>query len=1075
MKKKFISVLSALTTLASLIVPFQASAAMEPIRIEAEKPKENTISGWVDIDSKLSGKKFLAIESYDGSGLLYSYDFEAPADGLYTIDCVMIKREQDWTSDWTVYINDPDNEVKKYTITGDVESSLSYTKDCFQSFNLGNMRLKKGTNTLYLQVNEGDMAGERYICFADYFEISEADAEPGVASISEAKFADREIGFFDTKESVTLLFGYDIPTTSYQKYDLVIEDAWHRETLRQSVTSGKNQTSLKLPLGRFKTGWYRVHLRNEGQKNDLNDYLAFTVTHPYSEVITTHDGAIAADVAGEYDEGTMRRADEMIRSLKMQGFKWIRTRGNGPEFSEKEKKLKKQQTDAGLKQLDVASFDTGVSAIRDWNLIEHYQAWKNFVHQNDTWQDMYELHNEVDLFPILPDIHTAVCKIASIGMRDAGEDEIYVGMGGTAFSGDTPYFDTQLQNGMLDYTNIHNWHTYGGEVARAKYSRRMTNAYSPIENIRQSWVTENGVKVYAGEDGVVTDSDQRKQARYMVSTAINIIKSGTDKWFNFISRPYLEAGGGFGTYHVPSYQPYPATAAFANMTYQLGDAIYLGDVADLPEGVAGYVFDDGRGNDVIALTGKKQNYAELHADKITYSDLFGYEETKYADENGVIRLLVSEDTIFAKLDGKWDWKYYYPADLTKYELEPLTFDTNQRVVIVPIWDDFNLGDSSLKQRGYVLGPNDTTHVKLRLANLNDEAVSGTMEVTAEYPHHFDIEIDNPEFSIEPWSETTINVTLKGTGNATKNANGNIKFSGKLSDGRELSAAVSQYWFKDTNRTDLSDENITKFKDFIYEENWAENVGGGVKMHGVTDEENQTYTMVFDDKTKNPQWFFPKYRIQNLDEIIAADADGIVVRRKCSGNAVTPTYNCTTIFLYTKDGREYYSGDSSGIPYSTEEYTLTYPWDTFVLWNSPVGLNDVRTLSVEDLEYVSVGVSGTEMPMPDMTIWDFGVYKESDTAEVAHRGKIKLSGIGEDQHYQTSEGLELVAELPDTELSDYRVMTLTDLYDQSKWSVEDGKIRIDLSGLGRGKYTFHVSAKNNMNYRYTAEITFFIEE
>ena len=202
-----------------------------------------------------------------------------------------------------------------------------------------------------------------------------------------------------------------------------------------------------------------------------------------------------------------------------------------------------------------------------------------------------------------------------------------------------------------------------------------------------------------------------------------------------------------------------------------------------------------------------------------------------------------------------------------------------------------------------------------------------------------------------------------------------------------------------------------------------------------------------------------------DATVFAGADGLVLRRRSSHNTRTQL----TAFICTNDGRAYWSGDASGVAYTDDWKTIVYPWDTFILFASPEGFNDPRPFDPTNIYKVRIGASGTPKDfIPDLTIKDFGIFYDNTGATKPHSGTIVLEGVEEGAIYESAEGLSLKATLPNDLDGDVRVFVGKSPY--GNYTVEDGRVFVDLSGLDRGEYTLQVSCRNHVNYRYSKYVT-----
>lgn len=1048
------------------------------LRVEAENYAKLSGEFQPWSEGAASNWYYMYVSSKDGDRTKLhqlEYEFSVPENGYYKITGAATRRETHWTSDYVVYINDEANKVKSYKAIKSIPNLASGSLDLCD---WGVFYLKKGMNRLYFKADRNDpvSSGKNYVVYFDYFDVEKATSND--LKITDVKFSDRIIGFYENTEDVMLEIDYSMKLDREKKYNLYIEDAWQRPVMDKDITVKYGDRAI-IPLGKFKNGWYRIYVKDGGAV--LNDYLAFTVVTPFSER-TNKDSCIATDVAATYDYYCMDMPEEIARVLKLQGFNTIRERSNTWYEREKEEnETLAAERKAGFDITSITEYKYGeVHKIKDFDLYEVYKDFKDITKLNPALVDMYEFQNEPDLWkrpPELAESHVAMHKAVTIGLLDSGEDP-YVAMAGGAYVGDYIFFDLQLQNDLMKYSNVYNFHAYSGLAAKSEYARKVSNAYSPEDNIRPTYATENGVACTPADDGVFPVDQQKNQARYAITGAVDMLITGTDKRFYFLSRPWSSPGGSFGTFHTTTYQPYPITAVFANMITQMGEANYKGVMQNMPEGVKAYLFDDGAGNDVAVFYSSNQNYINLKADKIKYADMYGYEEYKYADKDGNIKLLVSEDPIFAKFDGRCDESLYYYANYDVCKLKKITLDTNDRIVLNPIWEDQDYNDTMIMSKGFIFQgeENEEQHISLRMYNLNDEEVEGTIEITPEYEGIFDITVENPDFKLGPFEQTAIKITLKTKGKFRPGTSGDIKFCGKLKDGRELSQAVSRYWFYQLSQ-EVKDEDITAFDGYEFGKNWdLTNIETPGTITADTEAETRKITMHFSHNGGKVGWLFPKFYLKGQTEETmkkVKESDGIVFKRVCSDNTTDGTNN-NTLFAVMKDGRSYWSGDGSGVPYSTDEVTLTYPWDVFALYSSPLGMNDVRDFNPEEIEYIMLGISGVSVTdIPDATFWDFGVYKASSDIQTAHNGKLTFEGAENEQHFKNASELKLTAILPDNEpVDDIRVVLGTKIYD--KWKREGNKVIIDTSDLKKGLYTFNVSAENNVNYRYIGFVNIYID-
>ncbi len=886
-------------------------------------------------------------------------------------------------------------------------------------------------------------------------------------NILSVGFADRTLGFFEVHEEVVLVIRYREVRTEATDFCLTLTDAWKKQACSCEIHADAGQEETLFSLGRFsEAGFYRLHLTLKEGGEDLNAYLAIALCWDHRPL----DGTIAADVAAEYEPKALSVTDELIRSLKLQGFDYIRGRGAPGGFEKAVLQYREKLEKAGIRQTTVNTKDMlSFPKIRELDLRRAYRYFKELKEKDPVDSAMVELQNEADLFfhaPPLPDSLAAYSKAAAIGLCDSEANSLF-SMCSTAYCADGFFCDISLQNGILDYSSIYNFHGYGAVEGRAVYARKSALAYSPKGHLRPAYMTENGYKVWADEGGIPYHDQMMEMCRYAVKNSARMLAEGTDKWFWFIARAFLEAGGGFGNAHAWTQQPYPIAVTLSTLTRCLGKSIYCGRMSDLPEKCYGYVFDRGDGCDALILFAAKDEEIKLKIALATLSDMFGREERLTADAGGFIVVKCGYEPILLMLDGRLSESQYYKSAYEIEKCEGIAFSEAQRVVLNPIWNDQNLSDGTLLRKGYLVEAGKGENILFRIYNLNDAPIEGEIFITPEYKEHIEVVCADASFKIEPWGMVEIPVKLHFAADMPMNSAGDVLFGAKLADGAYVSSAVSRYWYLPDDMK-IADEDIERFVGYTDLANWnLENIDKPGRVTAETDPEKGTITICADHGEGYAQWYFPEYFVKNPE--VFANSDGIVFRRTHSCDAKSDI----TVFVCDKDGREYYSGVSSGVRMTADEKTAIFPWDVFMLHTSKEGFNDPRAFDPKNIYMVRVGVSGTpKAGIPDMTLWDFGIYHDKRNYTMPHPDKILLGGVENGKHYESAEDLKLTATLPETVIGDVR---LTCGKSEYPFTVEGNLLTADLSGLGRGEYVFHVSGRTAVNYRYTNYVTFYIEK
>jgi hypothetical protein len=230
-------------------------------------------------------------------------------------------------------------------------------------------------------------------------------------------------------------------------------------------------------------------------------------------------------------------------------------------------------------------------------------------------------------------------------------------------------------------------------------------------------MTENGKKVWAGKDNVAIFDQLQLMCRYAVKSCAKILAEGSDKWFWFISRAFLESGGGFGNAHAWTRQPYPIFAVTANLTYQLGNGIFKGKIANMPEKSYGYLFDRGE-EDVAILFASERHTVSFKAEKLMLCDMFG-KETELFGVDGRVSIEISADPVFIRFAGRADESDYFESSFELIECEKIVYPEDRRIVLNPVWENQDLSKAIVMQKGYLFKETDEQKVTLRIYNFND--------------------------------------------------------------------------------------------------------------------------------------------------------------------------------------------------------------------------------------------------------------------------------------------------------------------------------------------------------------------
>lgn len=983
------------------------------------------------------------------------YTFDVPATGKYEVRGVLNERSAGHTTDWYVYMNDSSNAASTYTKLADVTCSTH--SNVMKMYSMGKFKLKKGSNTLYVQANKSDLStvANSMVFLADYFEIIPTASEDEPFKLEKCEFDGSPRGVFEKGDEVKLKFTYSTYSKESLSYRFEIKDVYERDVTKGSFTVQKGKDEATLNLGKFNIGWYRIFLYEGDMKTALNDDIYFSVTQPLSARADFDETSFAADIgyAGDAD---------YVRAWSLAGFDYVRGRGAAHRQTG-DPTIKRLVDEAGIKEIsdhDWAAATGGLSVLNNFkfDLYENgYKVWNAVPAANGYYAEAQEVLNEVDHgiggMDTTADLWTAYFKAAAIGMYDAQPDVIKVFGGIAAY--DNNIIRLIMQNGMLDYSDVYNYHAHSEYDLRPKKARMLANAYSEDEQIPM-WGTEMGwPQRFADGEDHLTSAQLLNDARGPAVTAIQQFANGSTKNFWFLATPHTENNQNFACFSEEGLA-LPSYSAVSTLSYVLGEGKIKGELYGIPEDATGYLFDDGLGNDVAVIWSDNAGYVEFVADKVTYVDMVGYTEEKYdEDGDGKISIYITPQPCYVKFNGRASENDYYPMHYSENK-EVKTFEANDRIILQPIWpcDDYVVA----RDVGYGYQKGEEVEVTLNVYNLNDCQMSGTLKIDAEDIVSFD-QTEIP-VELEPWEKKEIVLNVKVSDTASQGMNGFVKFYGETSDGEEISRAVSRIQISNVNRTvDL--EDVTLFENLDDESNWYKNFSSGGKLTFNGNSEEGTATFVGESII----WEFPWYTITEPSAL--SESSGICFEVK-SNNGTRPVIGS---FIHMKDGAQWYCGLGMSYQIDADWHQVVIPWSTYTLYSSPLGDFDVREFDFNEINGISVGNSGTSTP--DYTVRNFGYfYSDNPADKFSHTDDPIFSGVENGQKFKQGDQIVISAKMPERDYVSFKVLNRNDRIED--FTVEGNTITVDFTGYEKGSYRLYVSGKTDMDEAVVGTIDFYIE-
>ena len=266
------------------------------------------------------------------------------------------------------------------------------------------------------------------------------------------------------------------------------------------------------------------------------------------------------------------------------------------------KELQKKEIGLNLMIPYQPNFYTAKGATLPENLMALYRFSKETAKTFKNLVNVLEYSNEPDLAWIkeAPWDYVSAMKAAYLGYKE-GNPNVKVTNGGIAFANLNSYTIEMLNNGLGDYIDIFNVHTYAD---LREYNGIMNNMRQVMDKYNIShlpiWFTENGgwAEGLAECDNIMrgnkahSEKQEKIMAEYLPKMMILLQSYGVNRDFAFSLSAYNENAGAkdWGLLRR-DYTIKPALAVFANLTAKLGHQKYIGTI-HLGKGIKGFLYED---------------------------------------------------------------------------------------------------------------------------------------------------------------------------------------------------------------------------------------------------------------------------------------------------------------------------------------------------------------------------------------------------------------------------------------------------------------------------------------------------
>lgn len=806
-------------------------------------------------------------------------------------------------------------------------------------------------------------------------------------------------------------------------------------------TVPQGTTEYYLDLGTFDPGWYKLTVYNTvGGGTAWNKFTAFTVTEPF-ESRTAAATPFAVDLAGN-SVLTAQEKKAYAEALRLMGAEMARERAYWSNTENDYKVI--ADTVESLEAEGVDTLEVWANSTIPWtgDLTKVYTMQKNYANRFLNEVDAWEIWNEPDIDDVTPDLFAAFYKAAALGVHDA--DSALLKVFGGLCASSSYYRELLMENELLDYSDVFNVHTHRSGGTGTYYSLASEilengRILSTLYGGKPLWVTESGIRLPVNSSGNLYSSYLNTQANYVVTSTVEAFDSaGVDKFFYFLARHYIEKEREFGMFSSDG-MPYPSTAAYAALTYHLGEANYKGELRYLPDGVKGYMFNNGKEDVAVMWTKSGKSYVQLRANQsVTVVDLVGkVSYRRYDSYHNLVNIPVTTSPIIVKMGCESDPYNYFKKDFPKCEVSQEDEAPLKRVILQPVWPDLKTQNSA-----YILKSGESYDINVKIYNFSDTAQSGVLMASAD---NLNIASAMKPFSVNAGSYKTVTFTVSLADGLEGGEFGKLKLS---SANPNVSESVCKY-MADISERVVDETDKVYFNNFWESSKWAKNTSG-TSYNTASNASGQSITF---SHTFNggDRWSYPKYYIE---EGSLADAAGLVFDRTITN--LTGAGD-TKILMWASNGT--YIANLSDFAVGTESFVV--PWSMFDVYQE-----GEKEIDPSKINCIAVGMNASSDTPADYTISNFG-YFVTDNVQ-AESTAVKISGIEHNKVYKIGSNLTAKSPVGDGEVSVY--LNYEPYYD---YEIADGEVTVNMSGLEEGAYSLIISEKDEFNHKAWDEKSFYM--
>ncbi|MDF2939246.1 MAG: hypothetical protein K0Q90_4619, partial [Paenibacillaceae bacterium] len=744
--------------------------------------------------TELSGNDFLFFKSAAGApipagGYIAEYQVSVPAPGTYGLEIMASPLAMNHVSPYQIKINNGDYMDVNASIavkTGQISTPVNL----FYKYQLNPVTLQEGVNTISFRVLTGRQSDARVYFFLDYLELTKLPWGLNKISTNGAN------NLFEEADQKQVTVHFTDSASLGHSLSYRVEDYNGNVVSQNSLTFSTNVPAYTFELTGLERGHYTIKAEADQNGVPVQEYLSVVMND--SERRNIEVSPFALDVAG----GSLipaAEAEQYARAVRLTGVDYVRERMHWNSVSptsgvydfSKYDPYNEAYADNGIRVLElnhiapVWSKDTGKNLPR--NPLDAYNLAKASVQHFGTQSD-WEFWNEPDIQYTAEgetaDQYAAFLKATTIAARDSGVPTS-VALGGIAYP-PGGYVELLMQNDVAAYMDAYNYHAHRNDNDSILVPDVPPSFAAHTEFIqgyglgeKPAYVTEAGMsQKFADASQTLTDDQLRMHARYLASSTIQSIASGVDKHFWFVFPHYLENGMSWGSFSSRG-TPYASINAQAAMTYALGEAVYMGQLSGLPQGVKSYVFRDGTDSVAAYWSETEQPFTlEAGSGQALLTDIMGHEQV-LTSSGGTYNLTSGPDVHYLRIAG------HYPGLSTPVFGAPVPhapeLTVAERVVLTQKYPEATAVKA--KSKGYLLDKTAQTEVQVEVFNFNSTSMSGV--VSGAVYGGWSLAVPSQQATVAPYSKTTLTFALTGSTQVAADVKAPVTFQGSF--GGELTS------------------------------------------------------------------------------------------------------------------------------------------------------------------------------------------------------------------------------------------------------------------------------------------------